>query len=295
MRVRIIAADSMGVRSLATQVEMCSVKVGLDLGASLAPTRFGLPPHPLETDRLRELRGEALRALESSEVVTITHYHYDHYMRDHPGSYEGKILLVKHPLKDINSSQRSRARFFLEKSGVAETARVIYADGETIELGDLRIQFSPPVWHGEPGTRVGKVLMVRLQCGDETLIFTSDVQGPADAAALEVLRRWRTPRPKLVILGGPPTYFAGYKVPVQAVKQGLEGMLEIIRTLKPETLIADHHLVRDPKYRERIRQHVEEAERLGVRLVTAAEYMGREPEPLEAFRKRLWKGNPFKA
>ena len=55
----ILAADSLGVRSLAT-------KVGdfvIDPGAALGPKRYGLPPHPLEQEALNRALERIERAL----------------------------------------------------------------------------------------------------------------------------------------------------------------------------------------------------------------------------------------
>jgi len=286
VRARVIAADSMGVRSLATVVEAGGLVVGLDLGASLAPRRYGLPPHEVELARLEEALGEAREWLSQAHVAVVTHYHYDHYLRREPGLYAGKLLLVKHPREAINVSQRIRAHRFLK--AVGDSARVEPADSRSFEVDGVRLEFSPPVWHGAPGSRVGRVLMVRILYDGESVVFTSDVQGPADPEALGVLESWASPRPRLLVLGGPPTYFAGYKVPVKDVEAGLAGMLEVIRRVRPETLVYDHHLLRDAGYVERVRVHLEEARRLGVRMVTAAEYMGRPVEQLEARRRELW-------
>ncbi len=292
MRVRIIASDSMGVRSLATVVELSGLIIGIDLGASLAPRRYGLPPHELEIKRLEDSRNRALKWLRESHIVIITHYHYDHYMRDHAEEYYGKILLVKDPKHNINRSQAIRSYVFLKKLGVEERAKVEVADDRVFEPGErVKIEFSPPVWHGEPGSRVGRVLMVRILSEEGSIIFTSDIQGPADPVALEVLRSWRDPQPDLIILGGPPTYFAGFKVPVRAVKAGLEGLLEVIRTVSPRVLVVDHHLLRDIKYKDYLEEHYNEANKHGIRLLTGAEYMGRPIEQLEARRRELWREN----
>jgi len=47
------------------------------------------------------------------------------------------------------------------------------------------------------------------------------------------------------VLSGPPTYFAGFKVPEEAVQRGLEGLMELIRAHAAETIVVDHHLLRD--------------------------------------------------
>lgn len=287
--VRILAADSMGVRSLATVVETCGLVIGIDLGASLAPRRYGLPPHEIELKRLEYTLNLARQAITESDILIITHYHYDHYIRFEPELYYGKKLLVKHPKQEINASQRMRAWRFLVRDKVEDKANVAYADGREFRIGDVVIRFSQPVWHGDIGSRVGKVLMVKVTtCDGETLAYTSDVQGPADPAAIEFLEQ--EPRPGTIILGGPPTYFAGYKVPRESVEKGLRGLMTVIERLRPSVLVVDHHLLRDLNYTEAIREHLDRASQLGVRLLTAAEFMNKPIEPLEAMRRELWRG-----
>jgi len=41
--VSILVTDSTRVRSIATVVNICGVRLGIDLSASLAPRRYGLP------------------------------------------------------------------------------------------------------------------------------------------------------------------------------------------------------------------------------------------------------------
>ena len=52
MKVVPLAADSLGVRSMATYVEAGSTGLLLDPGATLAPSRYGLPPSAEEWEAL---------------------------------------------------------------------------------------------------------------------------------------------------------------------------------------------------------------------------------------------------
>ncbi len=289
MRIRILAAESMGVRSLATVVEAGGVKIFIDPGASLAPRRYGLPPHPVELRRLEEALERIREELLDSDAVVVTHYHYDHYLFRPEDSdlYRGKLLFVKHPTSSINVSQRIRAYRFLKKNRVEEKAdNVVYMDSSTAELGGVRLEFSEPVPHGPEGTKLGYVVMAMVEAGGRRLVFTSDVQGPMSRRAVEIIQAWR---PSIVVLGGPPTYFEGFKVPVEHVEQGLKSMEELVGMPGLEELVVDHHLVRDLNYRDRISRVLEKAGRLGVRVVTAAEYMGVEEDLLEARRRELWR------
>jgi len=285
---KIIVADSMGVRSLATFINSCGISVGIDLGAALAPMRFGLPPHPLEYERLERALDVIRGLIRESDVIVITHYHYDHYVRDEPEIYYGKRLIVKSIERDINWSQRFRGYMFLKRSGLIDRAHVLQGDGLSFTFDKLTIEVSKPVWHGEPGSKVGKVLMVRALCEDINIVFTSDVQGPVDPDALSILKNWSKPRPTLLILGGPPTYFSGKTIPMEAIKKGLEGLEIVLRVIRPNTLVVDHHLLRDINYLKHIEKHLRIASELRVKLVTAAEYEGKPIEQLEARRKELW-------
>lgn len=291
MYARIIAADSMGVRSLATFVSLCGYSIGLDLGVAIAPRRYGLPPHPLELERLESSLDSVRKFIRESSIIIITHYHYDHYVSREPELYYDKMLIVKDITRDINFSQKLRGYRFLKKSGLEDKANIVVGDGRTFKINRLIIELSNPVWHGEVNSKVGRVLMVRLVCDNESLVFTSDVQGPADPEALRILKSWSNPRPKLLILGGPPTYFSRSIISSDTINKGLQGVMEVIRSIKPETLVLDHHILRDLNYMVYIEEHQRIARELNIKLVTAAEFEGKPIEQLEARRKDLWNIN----
>ena len=56
MRVMPLAADSLGVRSMATYVEAGALRLLIDPGATLAPRRYGLDPAPAEEEALARAR-----------------------------------------------------------------------------------------------------------------------------------------------------------------------------------------------------------------------------------------------
>ncbi|MGC8567324.1 MAG: hypothetical protein ACP5I6_04225 [Caldisphaera sp.] len=286
-KLSIIGADSLGVRSLATFVNSCNKNIGIDLGASLAPRRYGLPPHQLELDKLNYTMKEIKEAISMSNIIIITHYHYDHYVRNSPELYYGKILLIKDPGKNINRSQSYRAKVFLKDNKVEEHANVSIADNKTFQFDNLKIDFSKPVWHGEENTKIGKLIMLRITCENKSLIYASDVQGPGNKEALDTLLDWKGA--ELLIISGPPTYFAGYKVSEEAVEKGLNNLKEVIENNVAKIVVVDHHLLRDINYKEKLKEHYKIAEKLNIKLLTSAELMGIEINQLEAKRKELWK------
>ena len=283
-----VAADSLGVRSMATLVEVGGLRIFIDPGASLAPRRYGLPPHPVELEALEEALKEIVRVMDSVDVVVITHYHYDHYLyrQEQVDAYNDKILVVKHPTEMINHSQMMRARRLLRQLGVESRARSIhYADGRVYDLGDVVLEFSRPVPHGPEGTRLGYLVMVRVydRLSGECFVHASDVQGPMEESTLSLIVSWR---PSVVFISGPPTYFAGYKVPAEDVERGVECLKKLAST--GALVIADHHLARDREYLSMLRELRRET---GGRLVSAAEFMGVEPRLLESMRRELWRGH----
>ncbi|MFA7079540.1 MAG: hypothetical protein WC203_01415, partial [Candidatus Bathyarchaeia archaeon] len=79
IRVTPLASESFGVRSMCTLVETPNVSLLLDAGISLCPYRFNLPPHPIEFQTINRLRRDIADAAEKADVVTISHYHFDHH------------------------------------------------------------------------------------------------------------------------------------------------------------------------------------------------------------------------
>ena len=119
VRVKPLAAESFGVRSMCTYVETPDVKILLDGGVSLGPNRFGFPPHPREHRAVRGCRKRVAEAADRASIVTISHFHYDHYTPsftdyrcNHSDSevsrqiYQDKLVLMKNFRKDVNFSQR---------------------------------------------------------------------------------------------------------------------------------------------------------------------------------------------
>jgi len=80
MKVRPLACESLGVRAQAVTVETDETKLLIDPGASLGPTRYGLPPHPEEYRAIKKRTRTILNEAEDADALTISHYHFDHYV-----------------------------------------------------------------------------------------------------------------------------------------------------------------------------------------------------------------------
>jgi predicted metallo-beta-lactamase superfamily hydrolase len=281
MEIEPLAFESMGVRSMATFVRTGDVSIGIDLAASLAPDRFGLPPHRFEEEVLSSLTSKIKdRALEA-EVMVVTHYHYDHVDPDQPDLFRDKLVLLKNPRRMINASQRKRAASFLRDiRGIAEDVR--YSDGKSYRFGDTAINFSRPVPHGSTTSR-GYVVEVCVR-EDKAFLYSSDVNGPALPEHIDFILE---ERPKILFLDGPTTYIDTGFVDIE-VKWAVKNLKRIMEETEVEQIVLDHHLLRDLGYERHISAVRELGEALGIRICTAAEFLNMEPVLLEARRKELY-------
>ncbi len=278
MKVKMVASDSLGVRSMATVVETEDACIFIDSAAALGPSRYGLPPHPLEIKALEKAYRDIERIAVGCDAFVITHYHYDHYTPDGK-FYEGKTVFAKRIDRDINKSQKGRGELFAEKFG--GKSDIIYCDGTEHKINKTKLKFSPPFPHGPRGTRLGYVIMVTVE-SDEKVVFTSDVQGPVDEKAAEYIIK---EKPDILVVDGPPTYFLGWKFSMANLKKAEGNMLDIMKNTDCR-LVLDHHLLRDLKYKERLPILYG---MYGERIQTFAEFNGKKNNMLEARRKELWK------
>lgn len=294
-----LAAESLGVRSMCTHVETPDVRILVDAGVSLSPSRFGLTPHPLEFQALEEARVRIAEFAEEADVVTISHYHFDHHTPSYEDwlcnwtnaetarqIYQDKLVLGKDYRSNINPSQRRRGWVF-KKTGGRYAKKLILADSRDFSFGETKIRFSRPVPHGLPGTPLGWVLMAIIEFKDEKVIHASDVQGPMDKATLQIIL---AEKPQLLIVGGPPIYLSDFKVTDQQIKHGLRHLETLARTI-PVTIV-EHHLLRDLEWRRSIQEIFKSARKSGSKLVSAAEFLGKEDKLLEAKRKHLFEETP---
>jgi len=282
-----IAFDSLGVRSMATLIETKDVILFIDPSAALGPRRYGLPPHPIELKALEDSLDKISTMIRDAEIVVITHYHYDHHNPNEPEILKGKKVYLKHPKDHINVSQKIRAARFLKLlKDVGKPSRIEYADGKELRIGNTIIRFSEPVPHGV-NDRLGYVIMVTVIYRDEHVLFTSDVEGPPLPIQRDIIIR---ENPSLLILDGPMTYMLGYRYSRKALDNSLNNLREIVRNTNVETIIIDHHFMRDLKYKKYIELMITSFPR-NITLSSAAEFSGCEPLLLEARRKELYEHN----
>lgn len=301
IRVTPLAAESLGVRSMCTFVETPDVKVLLDAGVSLCPNRFGLLPHPIEFKTIATLRRCIADAANKAEVVTISHYHFDH----HTPSFEdwvvnwteanetakqiylGKYVLIKNPKNKINSSQRQRAWLFQKTAGKF-AKQLTAADGATFTFGeDTKLHFSEAVPHGPENSMLGWTIMTLIEHADERFMFAPDVQGPMSTYTLDLIK---AAKPQVIMIGGPPFYLSSFRVDERQLEVAMQNLACIVEHV-PVTIL-EHHALRDERWREKTRLIYEIAHRKQHYVMTAAEFVGKENKFLEYNRKKLYEEHP---
>jgi predicted metallo-beta-lactamase superfamily hydrolase len=300
IRVVPLAAESFGVRSMCTYVETPDLRILLDAGVSLCPNRFGLPPHPKEFEAIVQCRRKISKAAENAEVVTISHYHYDHHTpsfedwlvnctrADETAKqiYQGKTVFLKNPRETVNYSQRERGWMFA-RTGGKYAAKTYNADGQTFVFGETKVRFSEPVFHGPENSEMGWVLMVTVSFEGERFLFAPDVQGPMSTRTLEIILQ---ENPQLLMMGGPPLYLAPSRVSESQIDASLANLDRIVQQISH--VILDHHILRDEEWQQKMVGTLYETYRSGSTLQTAAEYAGEKNCFLEASRKKLFQENP---
>lgn len=278
MRVIPLAFESLGTRGMCTSVETTDANILIDPGVNLAPERFGLPPHPVELERKREHWEEIESAAAKSDILVVTHYHFDHVNPEGLDVFKSKVALLKDPHQNVNYNQMQRAREIIPviKPMAAE---VHYADGAEFEFGSTCVTFSPAVHHGTH-PRVFTV-QVSIVDGEDRLVHTSDVVGAELDEHLDFILKMD---PVLVIVDGP-----NFSVKTPSI----DGIVKILNHTSVETVIVEHHLLRDERWKEQIAEVYRIASSKNVRVVSAAEYMGKQNDLLEARRRELYADFPM--
>jgi predicted metallo-beta-lactamase superfamily hydrolase len=277
MKIIPLAADSLGVRSMATYVEAGATGLLIDPGATLAAARYGLPPSQEEWEALKRANDRISAYAARARYVFISHYHDDHFRSD-PASYAGRVVLAKDPRRMVSGAQARRAHALW--TALEGQARIQPADGVALTTPDLDLAVSPPLPHGTEGTTLG--YLVALTVVDyrehQRFVFASDVQGPLSSVATAwVIQQ----RPTMLYLSGPPSYLER-EVGTAAIDRSVDNLRRILDATGCR-VIMDHYALRDPHFSVRFERLWETG-----RVTTAAAHLGVDAQPLEARRDRLW-------
>ena len=134
--------------------------------------------------------------------------------------------------------------------------------------------------HGERHSRLGTVMMTRIEDGDCVFVHASDIQ-LLDGEAVSWLLAWR---PDIVLVSGPPLYL---QLSSRQRRYAWHNALRLSRQVG--TVILDHHLLRS---KEGLGWLKHLSSQTGHRVICAADFMKRPRRLLEAKRVQLYKEMP---
>ncbi len=106
----------MGAKSSCVMVKT-DIKIVIDPGIAIMHKSF--PASKAKKLYWKKIGKKRIREVcKNADVIVVSHYHHDHYIRDDLSIYKNKILLIKNPNEFINDSQRKRAEKFFLNFGV---------------------------------------------------------------------------------------------------------------------------------------------------------------------------------
>ena len=283
MHIEILGAESLGVRGLSCVVEIGDRKIVIDPGLALGYQRHGLLPHPAQVAVGEQVRRKILAALKDATDVVLSHFHGDHVPLPNANPYQLRAQDVA-PLcratqfwaKGPKSLSHSMMR---RRDSLCQVLGRDLPNAEGQEDGPL--VFSPPVPHGEPGSRLGTVMMTRIESEDSVFVHASDIQ-LLNGEAVSLILAWQ---PDVVLVGGPPLYLAWLSS--RRRKVAWENARRLARHV--DTLILDHHLLRCEEGLSWLDRLSSET---GRRVICAAGFMEHPRCLLEAQRVQLYEEMP---
>ncbi len=166
-------------------------------------------------------------------------------------------------------AEREWVREFEGRDGT----RVVWADARVFDVCGIRFVFTEPWFHGAEYDRTGWVVGFLAEVGGCRIVFSSDVTGPIIEDYAKRIAGWE---PDIVVLDGPPTYLYPYLLSGVNLRRAIENAKAVIES-GPAVVVYDHHLLRERRWRERVREVFEHARTRRVLLLTAAEALGRRP------------------
>jgi len=250
MEIIPLAAESLGTRGMCVFIETEDQKILIDPSVSLGPLRYGLKPHIKEIAAAYLSRQLILKAVKNTSIIIQTHYHGDHFTLGINRAYEftnqeiqDKIygnrdipILAKDHKKNINYNQKKRAHWLWKKNITIHSA-----DNNQFIYGKTRIICSPPIPHGKEGSQSGWVISVFIEDSQDSVLFTSDVHGLENEAALNFILKYKSNQ---LILDGPSTYHP------KQTEEDTRMAFNRIRRISNNLFYLDHHFLRDKNWRQ---------------------------------------------
>lgn len=163
---------------------------------------------------------------------------------------------------------------WVREAELPDGTKLVWGDGKSFSFGDVGVKVFPPWFHGIEYDRTGWVTPVLIDTPGARIMYSSDLMGPAIE---DYASRIIAEGPDILILDGPPTYLFPYMLSKVNLRRAVENAVRIIEECSPGLMIYDHHLLRERRWRERVREVFEAAAEEGVEVLTAAECLGSKP------------------
>lgn len=270
-----LAFDSMGVRSMCTFIQS-EPTILIDPGVSLAPKRFGLPPHRIELEQLMKKRKLIQEHAKKADIITISHWHNDHHTPFITGLYGSvtpdvaRSVYNKKPVlgkavAGLNYMQKKRVRSF-QRHCTFEPC-----DGKIVSFNNVTLKFSNPVPHGT-FAKIPVVMLCIESKNEGKIVHASDTQG---FSGIDFIKK---ENPDILIMSGPPVHL----LTPQEIETAQTNILELLDYC--DELILDHHHTRDAAFKQILPDVWKNSA-----VKTAAEYTGQPNTLLEAKRKEFYR------
>ncbi len=283
MEISILGTESLGVRGMSCLVKINERRILIDPGVALGYLRGGLLPHPRQVAVGARVRSRILEEMAFATDIVISHYHGDHVPLRRPTPYQIPLSSLPPPLKD--------ARFWCKGTSGLSAQSVQRHDeladhlnrplGSTEGRDDGTIHCSHAVSHGSPESSLGTVMMTRITDGKDSFIHASDIQ-LLNEEAVAIIFGWH---PTIIFVSGPPLYLPQISEEERRIAHNNARFLAETTPV----LIIDHHLLRSFEGS----RWLEELKGIpGSTVLSAAEFMGRQPLLLEAEREELYRMMP---
>jgi predicted metallo-beta-lactamase superfamily hydrolase len=285
VNIKILGAESLGVRGLSCSVELKSQKILIDTGIALGWSRYGFLPHPFQIAVGAGIREKIIEELKDATDVVFSHFDGDHCPLYNPNPYQLGIDEVKNFLSNcqiwVKGSNNSPPTQQKRRNELAKVIKKDLRNTEGVKEGHL--EFSFPVPHGQQGKEENMVMMSRIEDEGEVFVHASDIQ-LLDEKTIGKILDWK---PNIVLASGPPLYrYSSSSFKIQREK-AWQNATELSKNV--DTLILDHHLLRCEEGIEWLKKLKHTIKN---RVFCAADFMKREPLFLEAWRKELYEWLP---
>lgn len=281
--LEIVGAESLGVRSLCCAVNWEERRVLIDPGLALGNFRYGQHPHPVQVAVGKRVRRRILQLMEQATDVVFSHFHGDHVPLKHANPFQLSLLKLPSRFASLRAWSKAMDAEPSEMGWRFSDLQELLGDKSNLAearcVGPLR--FSPALPYGRPGSKLGAVMMTRIDRGGDVFVHASDIQ-LLNAEAVEKILQWQ---PNIVLAAGPPLYLE--RLDEAALTDARGNALRLADAV--DTLILDHHLMRSQAGEVWLSELSHAA---GRQVYCAADFMNRPRLLLEAWRDRLYKALP---